>query len=126
METQPPEAPESDEEVIYRVSDKPSHPCQVEIEINGAAVKMEVDTGAAVTILSQKTQEALFPSATLSKPTVSLRTYTSEPIIVLGQMMVNVRYGKNEGTHTLFVVKGNSPCLLGRDWLRIGSGSCFN
>ena len=72
---------ESEEEVICRVGVKPSQPYQAEIEINGAAVKMEVDTGAAVTIMSQKTQEALSPSAALCKPTVNLRTYTSEPIV---------------------------------------------
>ena len=90
----------------------------VEIEINGAAMKMEVDISVAVTIMSQKTQEALFPSAALCKPTVNLRTYTSEPIVVLGHMTVNVKYGRYVGTHTLFVVKGSGPCLLGRDWLR--------
>lgn len=56
METQSQEtSEESEEEVIYRVGAKPSQPYQVVIEINGAAVKMEVDTGAAVTIMSQKT-----------------------------------------------------------------------
>lgn len=56
VETQSQEtSEESEEEVIYRVGAKPSQPYQVVIEINGAAVKMEVDTGAAVTIMSQKT-----------------------------------------------------------------------
>jgi len=119
VETQSQEtSEESEEEVIYRVGAKPSQPYQVVIEINGAAVKMEVDTGAAVTIMSQKTQEALFPSAALCKPTVNLRTYTSEPIVVLGQMTVDVKYERYVGTRTLFVVKGSGPCLLGRDWLR--------
>ena len=37
---------------------------------------------------------------------------------VLGQLTVNVRYGDYSGSHTLYVVKGSGPCLLGRDWLQ--------
>ena len=32
-------------------------------------------------------------------------------------MSGDVRYGRDRGKHTLYVVKGNGPCLLGRDWL---------
>ena len=67
---------------------------------------MEIDTGAAVSIMSSK-------SPTLQKTTVRLRTYMASN----GQMSVNVRYGSYNGKHTLYVIKGDGPCLLGRDWL---------
>ena len=31
---------------------------------------------------------------------------------------MNVQYGDYSGSHTLYVVKGGGPCLLGRDWLQ--------
>ena len=79
---------------------------------------MEIDIGAAVSIMSNKTKKALFPLQVCNKPTLNLRTFTSEPIPVLGQLTVEVRYGAYVGTHLLYVVKGSGPTLLGRDWLR--------
>ena len=78
---------------------------------------MEIDTGTAVSIMSNKTKKALFLSKVLSKPTLNLRTFASEPIPVLGQSTVEVCYGTYVGTHQLHVVKGSGPTLLGRDWL---------
>ena len=37
---------------------------------------------------------------------------------LLGQLTVNVRHGNYSGTHTLYVVKGNELCFLGRDCLQ--------
>ena len=108
----------SEEEVISHVGTKPSHPYQVVVQINGKAVSMEIDTGASVSLMSQSLQETLFPAATQAKPTVKLRTYTAEPITVVGQLTVEVKYGQYVGRLRLVVVKGSGPCLLGRDWLR--------
>ena len=78
---------------------------------------MEVDTGAAVTLISEETQKKLFSKANLSKSTVKLQTYTAEPLHVLGTQEVQVRYGNYVGKHNLYVIKGNGPSLFGRDWL---------
>ena len=65
---------------------------------------MEIDTGAAVSMISNKTKRALFPSEVLHKPTPNL---TLEPIPVLGQLTVEVCYGTYMGTHLLHVVNGS-------------------
>lgn len=41
-----------------------------------------------------------------------------ESIVVVGQMTVLVKYLSYIGRHTLYVVQGGSPTLLGRDWLQ--------
>ena len=87
------------------------------LEVNGKPIKMEVDTGAAVSLISQSTLESLFPGAVLQPPTLKLHTYTTEKIRVLGQMEVRVKHKNFEGTHTLYVVQGAGPSLLGRNWL---------
>ena len=87
------------------------------VEVNGKPLKMEIDTGAAVTLISQKTQRKLFPNAILQKPTLTLRTYTAEAIRVIGQMTVTVKHHKFQGKKILYVVSGNGPSLLGRSWL---------
>ena len=79
---------------------------------------METYTGAAVSLISQTTQEDLFPSTRLDKSSLILRTYTDETIPVQGQMEVEVRYGGYTGHHKLYVVRGKGPPLLGRNWLQ--------
>ena len=71
------------------------------MEINEKNVKMEIDTGAAVSIISSKTQQALFPDALVSEASLKLRSVTSEPVPLLGQMDVQVKYGEYVGNQTL-------------------------
>ena len=52
-------------------------PIVVDVQINGRTVPMEVDTGAAVTIMSQTTWKTLFPDLSLQKSSIVLRTYKS-------------------------------------------------
>ena len=87
------------------------------LELNGKSMDMEVDTGAAVSLMSQTTQKKLFSHAKLQKTTMKLQTYTAESLSVLGTLEVQVRYGNYLGKHTLFIVSGNGPTLFGRDWL---------
>ena len=105
----------NNDDVIFRVGNR-SQPYQVEMQLNGKRVIMEIDTGAAVSIMSSKSLRSLFPRATLQKTTVRLRTYMAKEMPVMGQLSVDVRYGSYNGKHTLYVVKGDGPCLLGRDW----------
>ena len=79
---------------------------------------MEIDTGAAVSLISRELKDKLFPSVPMTPPTLLLRTYMSESILVLGEMDMDVKYGAHRGKHTLQVVKGSGPPLLGRDWLK--------
>ena len=77
---------------------------------------MEVDTGAAVSLISVKMQRRLFPSVMLNPATILLRT--TQQIIVLGQIDVEVQYQLYCSKHTLTIVSGDEPALLGRDWLQ--------
>ena len=88
------------------------------MELNGQLVPMELDTGATVSLISHSTQQRLFADVPLEKSDVQLATYTAEPIPVLGVMKVCVKYGDYCGTEHLYVVPGNGPTLLGRDWLQ--------
>ena len=106
------------EEVIWRIGAKPSHPYRVVVQINNQPLSMEIDTGAAVSVISKQTQERLFPNAHLDKSPLKLSTYTAEAIPVVGQMEVELAYANYTGRHKLYVVGGNGPSLLGCSWLK--------
>ena len=79
---------------------------------------MELDTGAAVSIISEQEYQRLFPSFSLRPSNTLLQTYTGDPMVVAGEMTAAVQYKTQTCTLPLVVVAGNGPALLGRDWLR--------
>ena len=92
----------------------------LDVSINGIHVDMELDTGASLSILSEKTYQDIAQQTDISpleESQVTLKTYTGEVIIVLGITKVNARYDTQEQRLCIHVVKGEGPDLMGRDWL---------
>ena len=87
-----------------RDSSKVAHPLTVDIEINGRALNMEVDTGAAVSIISKTTYQKLFSEIPIKPASLRLRTYTGEPIDVEGEMTAQVKYASQTKELGLIVV----------------------
>ncbi|XP_077863505.1 uncharacterized protein LOC144347283, partial [Saccoglossus kowalevskii] len=85
-------------------------------EVNGVKLEMELDTGASVSIISEETWKHRLGSVKLNKPTVSLKTYTGEPLKIL-QMTAKVQYNEQQVYLPLTVIRGSGPSLFGRDWL---------
>ena len=84
-----------------------------EVCANGSWISMEVDTGAAVSIVSERTYRRHLHSVKLKKSRVSLRTYSAEPLVVVGEVYVQVLYKGEQLALRLIVVSGDGPCLLG-------------
>ena len=103
---------------VYSVGNSSTKPIHVEIQIDGKPISMEVDTGAAVSLMSQKKLKQALPGAKVKPTNVVLRTYTSEVIPVLGEVLVDVTYGQQSKKLTLYVTKRDGPCLMGREWLK--------
>ena len=82
-----------------------------DFKIQSVCRTMEIDTGAAVTLISQVTFTFIPSSARLS-------TYTGQRISVCGEFKGKVRYGQHMRVCTLIVVEGDGPNVVGRDWLR--------
>lgn len=79
---------------------------------------MEIDTEAAVSIISQQVYKQSFAHLPLEGARVKLKTYTGECIPVLGQFTTTVQYEDQVNELPLIVVKGNGPNLCGRNWLQ--------
>ncbi len=57
-------------------------PIVVELELDGQRVRMEVDTGASLSVVSETTFARLWPGRSLEPSTVQLKTYTGEALQV--------------------------------------------
>ena len=100
----------------YTLRDK-SQPYRTELWLNGKLVEMEVDTGAAVSLIGHDKFQELFPQLSLTKSTEILRTYTGERLDVRGEVQVEACYREQKKSLPLIVIDGSGPVLLGRNWL---------
>ena len=66
-------------------------PIKVSLVINETPITMELDTGAAVTIISEKHYQEHFASTHLRKSELLLKTYSGERLSVIGTMDARVQ-----------------------------------
>ena len=93
---------------LFNVTCSPSKPFIVTLQIEGANVPMEVDTGASMTLISQATFNKLWSAEmapTLNPTSSKLRTYTGEKIEVKGAANVNVSFQEQHKQLELLVVR---------------------
>ena len=89
----------------------------LDVKLGTKPLRMELDTGASVTIVSDKTWREELGGGAQSKSVVRLKTYTGQNLKVLGEKNVRVEYGDQVKTLPLYVVEGDGPSLFGRNWL---------
>ena len=77
---------------VLKVKGPREKPPTVTLEIDGVQVPMEIDTGAAVSLISEGTQKRMFPKRSLRQPEVHLNTYTLESIPEVEVLRVQVKY----------------------------------
>ena len=75
--------------VLYHDKLSSDKPLEVDLQLEGKPLRMEVDTGAAVSLVSEETYRSLFPTVPLQSSMTKLRTYSGEPLTVLGQQEVS-------------------------------------
>ena len=80
-------------------------------------MKMELDTGAAVSLLPYRLYQEKFSHLPLGKTQVQRKTYTGEHVLPRGLIKVEVRKGVESTKLPLLVVNGTGPPLLGQNWL---------
>ena len=119
------EEPDEEQDIYPLFAVNPSchkNPYMVTVQLNGLEVKMELDTGASLSVISEDvyTQLKNIKGSTLNlqDTKLTLKSYTGEIIPVLGTLSVEVKY-KDFCRHlSVIVVKGKVPSLFGRHWLQ--------
>ena len=105
---------------MFHSRDSKSDPFYITVIVDDMPIRMEVDTGAGVSIISEKTykntwEEGQAPPIQPAK--IRLCTYTEEEVVAVGRLHVKVKYGQEQKDLSLVVTQGKGPSLLGRDWL---------
>ena len=103
---------------VFAVGTSQVRPILIKIAVNGTTIEMEVDTGAAVSLVSERTWMQIRGQVKLQKADVVLRAYNHMRLKVLGEAELQVQYGGRRYELLLRVVKEDGPSLIGRDWLQ--------
>ena len=92
-----------------------------DVIVNGKQLQMEIDTGASVSVISERTDAGLWmkeEAPPLNSTTAVLQTYDGNKLPLLGICHVSVELDQQREVLPLFVVKGNQrSSLLGRAWM---------
>ena len=86
---------------VHRIPREPS-----QVSVDGVPMTMELDTGAAVSVISEHTYHSTWPHdrPALQPSSIKLRTYSGEELEVIGSFSVQVRYEDQQEDISLLVV----------------------
>ena len=88
-------------------------------KVNGRSLKMELDTGAAVSVISKTDFERMYPRKNLLPTSLTLKTYSGEVIEPCGLMKCKVELNGQTKVLDLYVVNNDNKPLFGREWLKV-------
>ena len=115
-------SPSTDEYTLFQLSERrDEEPIMVSVLANNKDLSMEVDTGAALSVISESTYLSTWvPSERppLKPSSAILTTYSGESLEVCGAITIPVTYKQQSKQLSLQVLKKEGPTLLGRNWLR--------
>ncbi|KRY56479.1 Uncharacterized protein T03_3767, partial [Trichinella britovi] len=100
---------------IYAVKER-AHNFEVTVKINGKSIRMELDTGAAVTIVTPECWKSI-GSPKLNRATVMLRSFTGHQVNLKGETMVTVEGDTGTRKLVLRVAKNGATNVMGQDWI---------
>ncbi|XP_062698553.1 uncharacterized protein K02A2.6-like isoform X1 [Aedes albopictus] len=96
-----------------------SEPCLVKAEVQGQEIVLEIDTGSAVTVISEMLYRKLFHSLPTTQCNKRLIVVNGSRLTVSGQLHVEVRLNGLRSSKKVIILRSSKDFtpLLGRDWL---------
>ena len=101
---------------MFLVNDDKKSAVYVTVEVCGKPVKLMIDSGSAVTMITEKTWLSI-GKPKLTKPDCELRGVTGQKLRLVGKVVVPVQYGGARGKGCMYVYQGSTN-LLGRNAIR--------
>ena len=104
---------------VHSVSPTVPESYKVPVELNGKHLMMEFDTGAAVSLVSEKTWSTQLNSLALKATSLKLQSYPVKKLQVLGYCTIQAKVQNMTVVDLpLVIVQGQDPSLFGRNWLQ--------
>ncbi|XP_036343670.1 uncharacterized protein K02A2.6-like [Rhagoletis pomonella] len=106
---------------LNNIACNPSNSLKVNIKLAGTVFKMEVDTGACVSVCHIADYNKTFKHIKMNAMSKNLKFITGESVVVVGSILVDVEFMGNRFNLELVVLdsKAGFDPLLGRNWLDV-------
>lgn len=108
---------EDDDGELFNIRSYRGEPLVETVCINGKSLQFEIDSGSAVTVISESTFKLYFNNVPLATTKKRLVSYTGEMLSCVGVTRMPLQWGGRTHTLDIFVVRGSGPPLLGRDFI---------
>lgn len=108
---------DGDDEPMYQMSLANYKPVCIKIKVQNCFLKMEVDTGSALSCISRNVYDKCFSKINLNPCHINLRFYDGTVIQPLGFIETVVVYNGVSKVLDLYVIDRGTTNLLGRQWL---------
>jgi len=96
------------------------------MEVEGKKVEFEIDSGAAVTVMSESEATKLFPTATIRHTDLRLISFCGRALRCKGYVTVCAKYNNSIVKDlNIYLISGVRKPLLGREWIRQFNGQDF-
>ncbi|XP_062550143.1 uncharacterized protein K02A2.6-like [Armigeres subalbatus] len=107
--------------MMIKNSSNANEPCVIEVTIEGRKLMMEVDTGSAVSVISEKLYKKRFCSSIMEPCNRRLVVVNGARLEIAGQILVDVKINTRRSMQKLVILKSETDFtpLLGRDWMEI-------
>ncbi|KAJ0171393.1 hypothetical protein K1T71_012943 [Dendrolimus kikuchii] len=102
---------------FYNIRCVRGRPMTERVFISGLALEFEIDSGSAVSVISENTYSTYFKELPLSVTNKKLFSYTGEEIEAIGIVHLPITYSERTHTLNVYVVRRGGPPLLGRDFI---------
>lgn len=93
-------------------------PIVIDVKLNDVYLQMELDTGSAVSAMSEHLFLKLFKHVSLVKTDLKLRCYNGEILVPCGIAKMNICSSGVNDTIDIVIIKSGGPPILGRDWFQ--------
>ena len=103
---------------MYRCEVRREDPIFIHPKINGKDADFELDTGAALSCMGNKKFREDHPKVKVHKTNIKLKTFSGEIMEPVGVADVEVECEGKSTKLPIVITPGNTPSLLGRNWLK--------
>ncbi|XP_028164567.1 uncharacterized protein K02A2.6-like isoform X2 [Ostrinia furnacalis] len=102
---------------LYNIRSFSGEPMAEMVNVQGVKMKFQIDSGSAVTAISDKIYQLKFQNVPLKSTNKRLLSYTGEKISCLGIIRLAFTYNNVTNSLDVYVVKHGGPPILGRDFI---------
>jgi hypothetical protein len=99
--------------MVFTIGDLKSVYCS----INNTNIKLLIDLGAKVSLISRATYDQYFSDIRLNKPAIQLVSYDGSGIVTLGCLQYSVRYNNVFISDFTFLFTATGRSVMGIDYL---------